>query len=66
MSAETSTTYRGRPLMIAVEAHQLVIREKGRRSSYEAPWLVIFELGARLEAERGIKAKRYAKASNAE
>jgi hypothetical protein len=65
MSAETSATYRGRALMVSIEPHQLVIREKGKRSSYEVPWLVIFELGARLEAERGIRERRYAKAANA-
>lgn len=54
---ETSAHYRGRPLMITLEPHQVVIREKGRRQSYAVPWAAVLEAGMKLEAIEARKQK---------
>lgn len=57
MRAETSAHYRGRPLIVTFEAHEAVIREKGRRQRFTVPWLAVYELGMRLAAEERRRAK---------
>jgi hypothetical protein len=62
MRAETSARYRGAPLMVTVEAHEVMIREKGRRRGIAVPWLVVYEVGMRLAAEERRRAKGRARA----
>lgn len=47
---ETSSISRGRPLVISAEAHEVVIRQKGRKIAYAVPWLAVWELGQKLAA----------------
>lgn len=50
MRAETSAHYRGTPLVLAIEPHECIIREKGRRTAFAVPWLAVYELGMKLAA----------------
>lgn len=50
LRAETSARYRGRPLMIFCEPHEVVIREKKRSQAYAVPWLAVYELGMKMAA----------------
>lgn len=58
MRAETSASYRGKPLMVSIEAHECLIRQKGLRQCYAVPWVAVFELGAHLAAEERRLLKR--------
>lgn len=57
---ETSALYRGRPLVVVLQPHDILIREKGRRQAYAVPYLAIFETGMKLAAmeSRKLKAER--------
>jgi hypothetical protein len=57
MRAETNALYRGRPLCITVEPHDVIIRERGRRSAFAIPWLAVYELGFKLAATEARKLK---------
>lgn len=64
LQAETSACYRGRALVVTVEAHAVVMREKirGHRApSYTVPWLLVYEMGMKLAAEETRRAKRGAR-----
>lgn len=61
IQAETSAAYRGRPLMILIQPHGVLIREKGRRESYSVPWLAVHELGMRLAARAAEEGKNVAR-----
>lgn len=50
LRAETSAMSRGRALMISVEPHEVLIRQKGRRQAYAVPWLAVYETGQKLAA----------------
>jgi hypothetical protein len=62
---ETSTIYRGRPLIAEMHAGYVVLREKGRRAGVSVDWCAIYDLGwkllARQKAEEKRKAKRIGK-----
>ena len=63
--AETGALYRGRPLMIELRPYSVYIREKGRRSGYEAPWEAIYEMAAKLRARQTAAEKRQSKQGRA-
>ncbi len=50
LQAETSAVHRGRTLVVSIEPHDVLIREKGRRLVYAVPWLAVYELGQKLVA----------------
>jgi hypothetical protein len=52
MHGETSAEYRGRTLLVEINPHHVVMREKGRRRSVGIPWLFVYELGLKLEARQ--------------
>jgi hypothetical protein len=58
LRAETSARYRTKPLMISVEPHEVLIREKNRRQAYAVPWLAVYELGMKLAAREAQKEKK--------
>lgn len=60
LRAETSARYRGRELMIVLEPHDILLREKGRRQAFAVPIVAVYELGMRLAAieARRMKAER--------
>lgn len=47
---ETSTVYRGRPLIAEAHAGYLVLREKGRRAGVSVDYQTIYELGWKILA----------------
>ncbi len=63
MVAETSAVWRGDPLIVTIEPHNVVIRAKGRRQAYTVPWLGIYELGQKLTAIETRKQKADARRS---
>lgn len=48
---ETAASENGRPLIVEIKAHGVLIREKGRRRPYQVPWLAIYWQGAKAAAE---------------
>jgi hypothetical protein len=60
MEAETSARYRGKPLMVTVGPHDVMIREykRPRRLAVAVPWLAVYELGMKLAARERAQAKR--------
>ena len=48
--AETSARYRGVPLVISIEPHEIILREKGRRACFAVPIVAVYELGMKLAA----------------
>ena len=53
---ETRAAYRGRPLILEVHPHEVVIREKGRRLKVSVPILAVYDLGFKILArERRIE-----------
>ena len=52
LRAETSASFRGRPLLIELRPYAVFIREKGRRKGFEVDWESIFSLGAKKAAEQ--------------
>ena len=57
---ETSCPYRGRPIIIDLQAFVVSVRLKGKRTSFLVPYDAILDLGAKLadRARRAEKAKR--------
>ncbi len=58
LKAETSAQYRGKPLIVILEAHNVVIYSKRGRELYRVPWLAVHELGMKLEARHDWKGRR--------
>ena len=60
---ETRAAYRGRPLILEIHAHEVVVREKGRRLRVSIPILAVYDLGFKILArERRVeKLKRKGK-----
>lgn len=60
LRAETSARYRGRELMLSIEPHDIILREKGRRQAFAVPIIAVYELGMKLAAmeARRLKAER--------
>lgn len=60
MRAETNARYRGRTLIISIEPHDIILREKGRRTCFAVPIIAVYELGMKLAALelRRLKADR--------
>jgi chromosome condensin MukBEF complex kleisin-like MukF subunit len=50
LQAETSAVYRGRPLVVELTPHYVLVREKGTRQGLSVPWLAVHELGLKLQA----------------
>jgi len=46
--------------MFTAESHDVIMREKGRRSAFAVPWLAVYELGMKLAAQeqRRLKLER--------
>lgn len=57
VSRETLAVWRGRELMVTVTAHDVQVREKGRRKGYSVPIIAVFELGAKLAARQAAAEK---------
>jgi hypothetical protein len=51
LRGETSAVWRGKPLMVLVTPHDVIVRQKGQRVCYAVPWLAVMELGAKMAAE---------------
>jgi hypothetical protein len=51
--AETSALYRGRPLIVTLEPHEILIRQKGRRTAFAVPYQAVIEAGMKLAARLG-------------
>jgi hypothetical protein len=56
---ETSALVRRRALIVDVQPHAAVMREKGRRDRVEVPWDAIYDLGLKLRA-RAARAEKLA------
>jgi hypothetical protein len=56
---ETPCVIRGRPLVVAVEASGLQLREKGRQSKIEISWAQIYNRAAEIAADRFREARRH-------
>jgi hypothetical protein len=54
---------RGRPLCVELAPYSVIVREKGRRRSYEISWDSIFWLGANISAEAARRARLAARKS---
>ena len=54
---ETSARDRGRPIIIELGAHELVFREKGRRTRISLPILAAYHAAWKAEARRERAAK---------
>lgn len=52
VTRETLASYRGRPLCVTVNAHEVVIREKGRRFSASVPIVAVYDLGFKILARQ--------------
>lgn len=46
-----------RPLVVAMDPVGVTIRQKGRRQGYKVPWVLVWQYGAKLEADRRRAAK---------
>lgn len=57
---ETRASYRGRPLIVTVNSHEVVIREKGRRFATAIPIVAVYDLGFKILA-RERRAEKAAK-----
>jgi hypothetical protein len=57
---ETACSYRGRPLMIELEAWTMKVRLKGTRTAYEIPYDAIYTAAGKIadRIRRAEKAKR--------
>lgn len=51
---ETEARYRDRALIVTLESHEVVIREKGRRYCYAVPWVAVYELAMKLAAREAL------------
>jgi len=60
VKAETNAVVRGRPLIVLLETHEIIIRQKGKRLAYAVPYLALWDLGAKLAAieQRRLKAEK--------
>jgi hypothetical protein len=61
VTRETRATYRGRALIVELSAHEVTLREKGRRLRVSVPLLAIYDLGFRLLAKQAAPAKKGAR-----
>ena len=50
MCAETSAMYRGRPLIVTLYPHVVMLREKGQRENFSLPWTAVYENALKLHA----------------
>ncbi|HVN82285.1 MAG TPA: hypothetical protein VMW38_25090 [Terriglobia bacterium] len=57
---ETSCSYRGRHIVVDLQAFSLHVRLKGKRSGFEVPYDAVMDLGAKL-ADRARRAEKIAK-----
>jgi hypothetical protein len=55
---ETSAHVRRRALIVEVQQHCAVMREKGRRDRVAVPWDAIYDLGLKLRARAAAAEKR--------
>ncbi len=55
---ETSARDRGRPIIVELHTHEIVFREKGRRSKVAVPILAALHLAYKLEAREKMKEKK--------
>lgn len=58
---ETDVTHDGRPIIVAMSSEGIVLREKGRRTTYTLPYRYAFVQAARLHADAKLAAKRAAR-----
>jgi hypothetical protein len=54
---ETSARYRGVALVALPTPHDLILREKGRRTAFAVPWLAVYELAMKLAANEARRLK---------
>lgn len=61
VTRESRALYRGRPLIVEIATHEIVLREKGRRTRVSVPILAVYDLGfkilAREQRNERLKAK---------
>jgi hypothetical protein len=50
VTRETAALYRGTPLVVELGAHNIVLREKAKRSRITVPILAVYDLGFKLIA----------------
>jgi hypothetical protein len=57
---DVTVRYRGRerPVIIAAHSCGATVRLQGTRTPYLVPWVSVFELGARLEADRARRERK--------
>ena len=58
VTRETRASYRGRTLIVELSAHEVTLREKGRRHRVSVPILAVYDLGFKLLAREAAAAKR--------
>lgn len=61
VTRESLVRVRGRSIVVTVNTHFVVLREKGRRSSYEVPIEACYWLGAKAEARRKAEERKAAR-----
>jgi hypothetical protein len=57
MRGETNARYRGIPIMIDIDPHECIMRLKGKRTTFSAPWPVVYELGMKIAANEARRLK---------
>ncbi len=58
VTRESRAVYRGRALVIELSAHEITLREKGKRTRVSVPILAVYDLGFKLLAREAAAAKR--------
>lgn len=58
VTRESRAVYRGRPLIVTASAHEIRVREKGRRLSVGIPILAVYDLGFKILARERAREKK--------
>ena len=58
VTRETRAAYRGRPLCVTVNSHEVVLREKGKRLRVSVPIVAVYDLGFKILAREKAREKK--------